>query len=255
MTETPLETSPPPPTTTRPWRRLRLAGRIAAWIIIVGVAVTVFPVFLMRWIHPPTSAFMLERRGEGIFVPSKGVHIEYDWVGLDHISRNVQLAVMASEDQKFLEHEGFDFESIEKALDQRHRRKGHMRGASTISQQVAKNLFLWPGRNWFRKGVEAGYTILIETFWTKRRILEVYLNIAEFGDGVYGVGAASPRYFHKNAARLTRHEASLLAAVLPAPKRLRADNPSAYVEKRAWWIERQMMRLGAHHLDPVEDTP
>jgi monofunctional biosynthetic peptidoglycan transglycosylase len=255
MTETPLETPPAPLTVTRPRRRLRLAGKIAAWTIILGAAVTVFPVFAMRWINPPTTAFMLERRAEGVLVPSKGVHIEYDWVGLDHISRNVQLAVMASEDQKFLEHEGFDFESIEKALEQRHRRKGHTRGASTISQQVAKNLFLWPGRTWFRKGVEAGYTILIETLWDKRRILEVYLNIAEFGDGVYGVGAASPRYFHKSAARLSRHEACLLAAVLPAPKRLRADNPSAYVEKRAWWIERQMMRLGAHHLDPVEASP
>ena len=249
--ETPVETQPP----TRSWRRLRLAGKIAAWIVIITALVTVIPVFALRWINPPTSAFMLERRAEGMFVPSKRVHIEYAWVGLDHISRNVQLAVMASEDQKFLEHEGFDFESIEKALEQRHRRRGHVRGASTISQQVAKNLFLWPGRTWFRKGVEVGYTILIETFWDKRRILEVYLNIAEFGDGVYGVGAAAPRFFHKPAARLTRHEACLLAAVLPAPKRMRAENPSAYVEKRAWWIERQMMRLGAHHLDPVEAAP
>jgi monofunctional biosynthetic peptidoglycan transglycosylase len=255
MTDPLVETPPSPPrAVTRSWKRLRLVGKIAAWIIIVVAAVTVIPVFALRWINPPTSAFMLERRAQGVFVPSRRVHIDYAWVDLDHISRNVQLAVMASEDQKFLEHEGFDFESIEKALEQRHRRRGHLRGASTISQQVAKNLFLWGGRTWLRKGIEAGYTILIETLWNKRRILEVYLNIAEFGDGVYGVGAASPRYFNKPASRLSRHEASLLAAVLPAPKRMHANRPSAYVERRAWWIERQMMRLGAHHLDPVEVT-
>src|SRR5262249_8081280 len=157
---------------TRSWRRLKLAGKIAAWILIVVMVVTVFPVLALRWVNPPTSAFMLERRMEGVFIPSRRVHIEYNWVDLDYISRNAQLAVMASEDQKFLEHEGFDFESMEKALEQRHRRSGHLRGASTISQQVAKNLFLWPGRTWLRKGIEAGYTIVIETFWTKRRILE-----------------------------------------------------------------------------------
>jgi monofunctional biosynthetic peptidoglycan transglycosylase len=256
MTETPLETPPPQAETVRrSWVRLRLAGKIAAWVIVFTMIVTVVPVFALRWINPPTSAFMLERRAEGVLVPSKRVHIEYDWVDFDNISRNVQLAVMASEDQKFLEHEGFDFDSIEKALAQRQRRSGHMRGASTISQQVAKNLFLWPGRTWVRKGIEAGYTVLIETFWDKRRILEVYLNIAEFGDGIYGVGAASPQYFGKPAARLSRHEACLLAAVLPSPRKMHADKPSPYVENRAWWIERQMLRLGAHHLDPVEDTP
>ena len=257
MTETPLEAIPAPPAPARrSWkRRLLLAAKVAAWVVIAGAVITVIPVLALRWINPSTSAFMMERRIQGVFIPSERVHIEYDWVDLDHISRNAQLAVMASEDQKFLEHEGFDFDSIEKALAQRHRRSGHLRGASTISQQVAKNLFLWPGRTWVRKGIEAGYTILIETFWDKRRILEVYLNIAEFGDGIYGVGAASPRYFHKPAARLSRHEACLLAAVLPAPKKMHADNPSPYVERRAWWIERQMMRLGAHHLDPVETTP
>lgn len=234
--------------------RLRLAARIAACVLIVIALVSVVPVLALRWIHPPTSAFMLERRAEGVFIPSRRVHIDYQWVGLDNISRNAQLAVISSEDQKFLEHEGFDFESIEKALEARHRR-GHVRGASTISQQVAKNLFLWSGRTWIRKGIEAGYTVLIETFWPKRRILEVYLNIAEFGDGTYGVGAASPKFFGKPASRLTRHEACLLAAVLPAPKRMHADRPSPYVERRAWWIERQMMRLGSHHLDPVEAMP
>jgi monofunctional glycosyltransferase len=234
--------------------RLKLIARVTAWVVIAGLLVTVVPVFALRWINPPTSAFMLERRAAGVFVPSRRVHIDYRWEDLDHISRNAQLAVIAAEDQKFLEHEGFDFESIEKALEARHRR-GRSGGASTISQQVAKNLFLWSGKNWVRKGIEAGYTMIIETLWPKRRILEVYLNIAEFGDGIYGVGAASPTFFGKPASQLTRHEASLLAAVLPNPKRLHADDPSPYVERRAWWIERQMMRLGAHHLDPVEAIP
>ncbi|HET6350296.1 MAG TPA: monofunctional biosynthetic peptidoglycan transglycosylase [Candidatus Krumholzibacteria bacterium] len=226
--------------------------RTGAWVLAAVAVLTVIPVFALRWINPPTSAFMMERRLDGLINPAHRVHIDYQWQDLDGISRNLQLAVIASEDQKFLEHEGFDFESIEKALQERQRR-GRVRGASTISQQVAKNLFLWSGKTWFRKGIEAGYTVLIETLWTKRRILEVYLNIAEFGDGVYGVGAASPRYFGKSASRLSRHEAALLAAVLPNPRRMHADNPSRHVEQRAWWIERQMMRLGGHLLDPVED--
>jgi monofunctional biosynthetic peptidoglycan transglycosylase len=234
-----------PPKST--WIRV---ARIAAWVVIAMLMVSVVPVFALRWIDPPTSAFMVARRAEGIFNPRRRTTIQYDWQDLDRISRNVQLAMIAAEDQKFLEHEGFDFESIEKALEARHRR-GRVRGASTISQQVAKNLFLWSGRNWLRKGIEAGYTVLIETLWPKGRILEVYLNIAEFGDGVYGVGAAAPEFFGKPASRLTRHEAALLAAVLPNPKRMHADRPSKYVEKRAWWIERQMMRLGGRHLKAI----
>ena len=232
-------------------KRLKLVAQVLVWIVILGLLFSVVPVFALRWINPPTSAFMLERRAEGLFNPARRVSILYQWQGIDHISRNAQLAVIAAEDQKFLEHEGFDFESIEKALEARHRR-GRVRGASTISQQVAKNLFLWSGKNWVRKGIEAGYTVLIETFWPKRRILEVYLNVAEFGDGIYGVGAASPEFFGKSASRLSRHEAALLAAVLPNPKVMHVKQPSRYVERRAWWIERQMMRLGAHHLDPVE---
>jgi monofunctional biosynthetic peptidoglycan transglycosylase len=221
---------------------------ITLWVVAAAVAVMVVPVAALRWIDPPTSAFMMERRMQGVFDASKRVSIQYEWVDLAAVSRNAQLAMIAAEDQKFLEHEGFDFESIEKALEARGRR-GRAGGASTISQQVAKNLFLWPGQNWVRKGIEAGYTVLIETLWPKRRILEVYLNIAEFGDG-----AAAPRFFGKPAARLTRHEAALLAAVLPNPKRMRVDRPSRYVERRAWWIERQMMRLGSRHLAPVRQT-
>jgi monofunctional biosynthetic peptidoglycan transglycosylase len=231
--------------------RLKRIARITAWVMLALLVIAVVPVIALRWIDPPTSAFMLSRRAEGVFNPSRRVTIEYQWKDIETISRNAQLAMIAAEDQKFLDHEGFDFESIEKAFDSNGKGKP-IRGASTISQQVAKNLFLWSGRNWLRKGVEAAYTVIIETCWPKRRILEVYLNIAEFGDGIYGVGAASPRFFNKPASKLSRHEAALLAAVLPNPKRMHADRPSRYVEKRAWWIERQMMRLGGHHLDPVE---
>ena len=224
--------------------------RVAAWFVLVALAVMVVPVAALRWIDPPTSAFMLERRFEGLANPARRVPVDYQWTDWEDVSPNARLAMVAAEDQKFLEHEGFDFESIEKAVES-NKRRGRSRGASTISQQVAKNLFLWPGKNYLRKGLEAGYTVLIEACWPKRRILEVYLNIAEFGDGTYGVEAASRRFFHKSSSRLTRYEGALLAAVLPNPKRMRADRPSRYVERRAWWIERQMMRLGYHHLDEL----
>jgi monofunctional biosynthetic peptidoglycan transglycosylase len=151
--------------------------------------------------------------------------------------------VVAAEDQKFPLHHGFDFKQIDKALQDRERGK-HVRGASTISQQVAKNLFLWPGQSWFRKGLEAGITVLIELAWSKQRILEVYLNVAEFGRGTFGVQAASRRFFHKDASHLTRADAALLAAVLPAPNRFRVDAPSNYVKRRQGWIQRQMASLG-----------
>ncbi|HSE13465.1 MAG TPA: monofunctional biosynthetic peptidoglycan transglycosylase, partial [Rudaea sp.] len=147
------------------------------------------------------------------------------------------------EDQLFPEHNGFDFKQIDKALEARERGR-RVRGASTISQQVAKNLFLWPGQSWFRKGLEAGITVLIETCWSKQRILEVYLNIAEFGRGTYGVQAASRRFFGKDASRLSRQDAALLAAVLPAPRRFKVEAPSRFVRSRQNWILRQMEALG-----------
>lgn len=164
-----------------------------------------------------------------------------DWVGHDEISPWMGLAVIASEDQKFPTHWGFDVAAIESVLDNSDSR---MRGASTLSQQTAKNLFLWDGRSWVRKGLEAGLTVGIETVWTKRRILTVYLNIAEFGPGIFGVEAASQRYFHKPASRLTAADAALLAAVLPNPIRYRAAAPSGYVRERQQWILRQMRQLG-----------
>jgi len=220
----------------RLWRALVLA--VLAW-----AAVTVVSVVAMRWIDPPTTAFMARDRAIALFTAEKGYEFRHEWRDWDQISRYAALAVVAAEDQRFLQHNGFDFKQIDKALADRERGR-RVRGASTISQQVAKNLFLWPGQSWFRKGLEAGITVLIELAWPKQRILEVHLNVAEFGRGTWGVQAASRRYFRKDAARLTRAEAALLAAVLPSPRRFRADAPSAYVRKRQAWIERQMVALG-----------
>jgi monofunctional biosynthetic peptidoglycan transglycosylase len=167
----------------------------------------------------------------------------YQWVPLEKISPQAALAVIASEDQRFPFHAGFDFESIRQAV--RHNaRGGKIRGASTLSQQVAKNLFLWKGRGWVRKGIEAGITGLIELLWPKERILEMYLNIAEFGRGTYGVQAAAQRFYGKDAARLTRRESATLAAVLPAPKQWRVDAPGPRVQRRRDAIMTQMRLLG-----------
>jgi monofunctional biosynthetic peptidoglycan transglycosylase len=167
----------------------------------------------------------------------------YQWVPLEKISPQAALAVIASEDQRFPFHAGFDFESIRQAV--RHNaRGGKIRGASTLTQQVAKNLFLWKGRGWARKGIEAGITGLIELLWPKERILEMYLNIAEFGRGTYGVQAAAQRFYRKDAARLTRRESATLAAVLPAPKQWRVDAPGPRVQRRRDAIMKQMRLLG-----------
>ncbi len=167
----------------------------------------------------------------------------YSWVDLEKISPNAALAVIASEDQQFPFHTGFDFKSIREAVRENAHRK-RPRGASTISQQVAKNLFLWNGGGYVRKGLEAWFTVLIELLWPKERILEVYLNVAQFGRGIFGVEAASRAFFRKPAARLSRPEAATLAAVLPNPIRYRAERPSAYVISRRDWIMGQMRGLG-----------
>jgi len=172
-----------------------------------------------------------------------GYVFQTQWRDWDEISIDAALAVVAAEDQRFPFHHGFDFQQIDKALSDRRRGKGS-RGASTISQQVAKNLFLWPGQSWLRKGLEALLTVAIEATWPKRRILEVYLNIAEFGLGTFGVEAASQRFYRKSATQLSRAEAALLAAVLPAPKQFRVGAASPYVRERQAWIQRQMAALG-----------
>jgi monofunctional glycosyltransferase len=209
--------------------------RLFAWTIATCVTLSVCVVAALRWIDPPTSAFMLRERTT--------TPIRYRWVDDANISPHVKVAVIASEDQNFPAHHGFDLKQINDALVDRQRGR-RVRGASTISQQVAKNLFLWPQQSWVRKGLEAYFTVLIETLWPKQRILEVYLNIAEFGRGVFGVGAAADVYFHKRAARLNQYDAALLAAVLPSPKRMRVNAPSNYVRERQEWILAQMRGLG-----------
>ncbi|WP_241898822.1 MULTISPECIES: monofunctional biosynthetic peptidoglycan transglycosylase [unclassified Erwinia] len=199
-------------------------------------------IILFAFLPVPFSAVMAERQVGAWMRGDFGYVAHSDWVGRDEISSWMKLAVIAAEDQKFPVHWGFDVAAIQSVLDDAH--DGQMRGASTLSQQTAKNLFLWDGHSWIRKGLEAGLTVGIETVWSKRRILTVYLNVAEFGKGIFGVEAASRHYFHKPASRLTPAEAALLAAVLPSPLRFRADAPSAYLRQRQLWIMRQMRQLG-----------
>ena len=211
--------------------RLALAG-VLGWI-----ALTVLLVLPWRWIPPPTSAFMLRERivGEGT--------LHHQWVRWDDISPHLPIAAVAAEDQKFPGHFGFDFDSIADAMEEK-RRGGRLRGASTISQQVAKNLYLWPGQNLVRKGLEAYFTVAIELMWPKRRILEVYLNVAEFGPGVFGALAASRHAFLREPADLTPRQAATLVAVLPSPKRMSATSPSEYVMRRAREIQESVAQLG-----------
>jgi len=235
-----------------------LLGRIARAvlsIVLLLVMLSLASVVAFRWINPPYSAFMAEAQIAAWGSRDSSYVFRHSWVDLNRISPNLPLAVVASEDQKFPEHWGFDVESIEKAyaLNQHSHR---VRGASTISQQVAKNLFLWSGRSYFRKGLEAYFTLLIEGCWPKRRILEIYLNIAEFGYGSYGAEAAAQRFFHKSAARLSRSDAAVLAAVLPNPVRLSAAAPSRYVQQRRDWILGQMQALdGSEMLDEIDAYP
>jgi len=215
--------------------------RIVGRVLLVWLGVWLAGILLFSFLPVPFSAVMAERQ-IGAWLRGDFSYIAHsDWVGHDDISPWMGLAVIASEDQKFPTHWGFDVAAIESVLDNNDSR---MRGASTLSQQTAKNLFLWDGRSWVRKGLEAGLTVGIETVWTKRRILTVYLNIAEFGPGIFGVEAASQHYFHKPASRLTAADAALLAAVLPNPIRYRAAAPSGYVRARQQWILRQMRQLG-----------
>jgi monofunctional biosynthetic peptidoglycan transglycosylase len=184
---------------------------------------------------------MVQRQLEALVTDEPWV--SYTWVAYDQQSPQLALAVIASEDQRFLSHYGFDFEAIQQALSEA-REGGRSRGASTITQQVAKNVFLWNGRSWIRKGLEAYFTVLMEVFWPKRRILEVYLNIAEMGPNVFGSGAASKTYFNKPPDKLTRSQAALLAASLPNPRRYRVDAPGPYMRSRQAWIQRQMRLFG-----------
>jgi monofunctional biosynthetic peptidoglycan transglycosylase len=218
--------------TVRRSSRIQVVVRAVIRLIVIWLVVTVGAVLALRWWAPPTTTMMWLEPG-----PLRA--IDYRFVTHSHMSRNVALAVMAAEDQRFLEHFGFDVHQIGNAIDT-YRDGGRLRGASTITQQVAKNLFLWNGGGFPRKALEAYFTVLIEVFWPKRRTLEVYLNIAEFGPQIFGVEAAAQRIFGTSASRLTRSQAALLAAVLPNPKRLSAARPSDYVLMRQAQIFYQM---------------
>ncbi|GAB6196653.1 monofunctional biosynthetic peptidoglycan transglycosylase [Lysobacter xanthus] len=213
------------------------------WLPVLFFVVTVVQVASLRFIDPWFSSFMAIRQVEAWAEGDLRFGVAYDWRDLDRIAPSLPVALVAAEDQRFAEHFGFDLEAIEKA-ERANARGRKIRGGSTISQQLAKNLFLWGGRSYVRKGIEAWYTLLIEAMWPKQRIIEVYANVVEFGDGVYGAQAASRRYFRKDASRLTAAECARLAAVLPAPKRYSVTKPGPYVARRARAIERQMRMIG-----------
>ena len=218
------------------WRRL-------LWLPVWFVAFTVLQVLVLRFVDPPFSTMMVERQVEAFFGGEDDFVLYYDWRDADRISKLLPLALVAAEDQHFPGHNGFDFAAIEKARN--NNAKGRkVRGGSTISQQLAKNLFLWRGRSWVRKGLEAWYTVLIETLWPKARIMEVYVNVIEYGDGVYGAQAASRKFFGKDASQLGPAEAARLAAVLPNPRKYNAAKPGPYVQRRTRAIQRQMRALG-----------
>ncbi|RIK97990.1 MAG: monofunctional biosynthetic peptidoglycan transglycosylase [Proteobacteria bacterium] len=211
--------------------------RFAVGLAIVGTVTTVFPVLAMRWVPPLTTSFML-RHGALFAAPERRCDdVEYRWVGRRAIAPAVFLAVIAAEDQRFAKHQGFDWSAIGDALEAAE--PSRARGASTITQQVAKNLFLWPERSWVRKAAEAWITIWLELLWPKPRILEVYVNVAQFGRCTFGIGAASRRFFGTEPARVSAEQAALLAAVLPNPVQRRVEAPSPRVRSRAAWIARQ----------------
>ena len=234
----------------RPWHRRLLRGLallLAAWLVS-----TIALVLLLRFVDPPFSSFMAQRVVEARLKREPDFALHQQWRSLEQISANLRLAVIASEDQKFLDHYGFDM-AVLREVAREHLAGEGGRGGSTISQQTAKNLFLWPGRSWVRKGFEAYFTVLIEVLWSKQRILEVYLNVAQFGRDIYGAEGAAQAYFGKSAAALNEDEAARLAAVLPAPNRYRVQPPSEHVVSRASWIRRQMRSLGGPaYLAPLD---
>lgn len=217
----------------------RLIFRLTLWFFGITIGATL----LYSFLPVPVTPLMLLRCWEQSGDAKREVRLEKDWVSFENISPKLQLAVVCAEDQEFLEHEGFDFNAIEKAYkyNKSHKRK---RGASTISQQTAKNVFLWPSRSWIRKGLEVYFTFLIETFWSKKRIMTVYLNVIEFGDGIYGAEAAARNFYNKTAKALSTHEAAMMAAVLPSPLKRSVKRPSSLVRNRQQWIISQMRMWG-----------
>ena len=224
----------------RGWGRRLL--KALGWALGLFLGLNLLLVLIFRFVPVPSSGLMVQRRLEA-WSGDKPYTAHHRWVPLEEIAPSLGAAVIAAEDQNFADHFGFDWQAIEKAV-QHNEKSRRKRGASTVSQQTAKNLFLWSSRSWTRKGLEAWFTLLIEAGWSKKRILEVYLNIVEFGDGVYGAEAAARTFFGKPAKRLTPSEAALLAAVLPNPRKFHANAPSDYIRGRQTWILSQMRQLG-----------
>ncbi len=232
--------------THQSWSAPEATGRtLLRWarrLIILSILTSLLPVLALRWIDPPASAFMIRQAIHGIRFGQRPPYYRYQWLDWEQIPLSLKLAAIAGEDQRFFHHLGLDLIEIRQAI-RHYREGGRLRGASTISQQTAKNLFLWQGSGWGRKLLEGWFTLLIELLWSKQRILEVYLNIAQFGPATYGVEAASQRYFKCSATALTAEQAALLIGVLPAPGHHRPDRPSAWLQRRARWILEQGQRL------------
>ena len=216
----------------------RIICKLSLWFLIISIV----SVIVFRWVPIPVTPLMLIRCVEQK-MDGKEMKLEKDWVPLEELSPHLQLAVVCTEDQNYLKHNGFDFGAIEKAM-KHNKTSKRKRGASTISQQVAKNVFLWPSRSWIRKGFEVYFTFLIELFWSKQRIMEVYLNVIEMGDGIYGAESASKAYFNKSAKDLTKRQAATIAVTLPNPIKFNAKHPSAYLNKRINWAMQQMHYWG-----------
>lgn len=219
------------------FRRLIFFSRLFSWLMMGFIGLSLALVVPFAWLTPPGSSFMLQNE----FLTN--TQAEHEWIAQEQMSPYLAIAAIAAEDQRFPNHGGFDFEELKKVLAERKSGKP-LRGASTISQQTAKNLYLWPKRSLLRKGLEAWLTMLMEIFWSKKRILETYLNIAQFGNNTYGVEAASQRFFNKPAKNITREEAALMLAVLPGPAIYHIDKPSDYVLNRQRWILKQIGQLG-----------
>ena len=216
---------------------------------------SIISVIVFKWIRVPITPLMLIRNVEQL-ANGKSLKLKHHWISIDDISPKLQLAVVCSEDQNYLKHYGFDMGAIQKALKENEKGK-RIRGGSTISQQTAKNVFLWHGRSYLRKGLEAYFTLLIELVWSKERIMEVYLNSIEMGDGVYGAEAASNYWFHKSANELTKEEASAIAAILPNPLKYKASPANAYITKRKAWVQQQMSFWGNklnYDIEPEDDS-
>lgn len=227
-------------------RKIGICLKSALWAFI---GISVFLVILYRFVNPPLTPLMVIRFWEQSFGPAL-YNFEHKTVAYGEISSNFKKAIIAAEDQKFTRHVGFDFDAIQKAFEyNKQPKKKNIKGGSTISQQVAKNIFLWPGRSYLRKGLEAYFTVLIELIWSKKRILELYMNKIEMGNGIYGVESASQIYFKTPASKLTKNQAAMLAAILPGPRKWNPNKPSAYLNKKKDWILGQINHISIEEIE------